>query len=398
MSKVLTSFLVGIGYDTKGLEDGSKKIQSSMQGVKGAALGISAALVGAFGAAISSTLVTSRRVDELALATQNLRTSPNYVYDLGNAIRLMGGDAADAVSTIQSLEQILNNAQMRGEFGPLLDLPLAGVDITGMDQAESGSELLRMISEQLPALDEGQRALVQEALGLSDAVFRTIVNGTEELGRVMAKANNLTGNIEQLTENSRRLAENTSALGLAVEGVTNEIAERFLPGLIGVTDWATSFLENNKTPIADVVDTAKDAAMLPVQFLKFGATGGIGGAAVRGAQEAFSEGSAVRRILGIDDGGIKYERPSGVSPDWSPNPSFMPMSAEDTIMPSRTSAEETEARRAESLASALSRSPVKVENFLTIQLDGQAVEAKIIDVNERTSYSALEDIKSTTER
>ena len=40
-SKVLKSFLIGIGYDTKALEAGDKKINASLQGIKSNTLGIS---------------------------------------------------------------------------------------------------------------------------------------------------------------------------------------------------------------------------------------------------------------------------------------------------------------------------------------------------------------------
>ncbi|MDP1194549.1 hypothetical protein, partial [Klebsiella pneumoniae] len=68
-SKVLKSFLIGIGWDTRALEAGDKKIQSSLQGVKSSALGISAALVGAFGAGAGVIVSTANKIDRLAAAT-----------------------------------------------------------------------------------------------------------------------------------------------------------------------------------------------------------------------------------------------------------------------------------------------------------------------------------------
>lgn len=90
-SKVLKSFLIGIGYDTKALEAGDKKIGASLNGIKSNALGISAALVGAFGAGASAIVGVADRVDKLAMSTQNLRTSQAVVYNYGNALKLMGG-------------------------------------------------------------------------------------------------------------------------------------------------------------------------------------------------------------------------------------------------------------------------------------------------------------------
>ncbi|WP_348250763.1 hypothetical protein, partial [Salmonella enterica] len=86
------SFLIGIGWDTKALEEGDKKINASLGSIKSGALGVSAALVGAFGFAASAVVGVSDRVDKLAMSTQNLRTSMNTVYSFGSAVKLMGGE------------------------------------------------------------------------------------------------------------------------------------------------------------------------------------------------------------------------------------------------------------------------------------------------------------------
>ena len=444
MSKVLTSFLVGIGFDTKGLESGVNKVQGSMQGVKTGALGISAALVGAFGAATASVVTTANRVDQLALATQNLRTSQNYVYDYGNALKLLGGDANDALTTIQAMEEILNNAQLKGDIGPLAELPMAGVDIFGMDKAGSGEELLRMLSEQIPALNEGQRALVQESLGLSDAVMRSIAGGADELDRVMEKANSLTGNVEQLNENSRKLAENAAQFSLTVEGITNELAENFLPSLIGAGNWINSFLEENRGSISAGAEFLGDnagatsalgasagagVAGAALSKVGLGAVGGAvskagtAGVAVAGGSlasrglneyldskfETYSKASAgfdamLRDVLGVDRIMGPSELLFGGAPSAAgqatterPTSGF---TANDAVTPQMSSAVIEEERRANAnaLAGALSRQPVKVENTLNVQLDGQAIEAKIVDVTERMQYDTSEDLRSTTER
>lgn len=428
MSKVLTSFLVGIGYDTKGLEAGERKIQSSLQGVKGSALGISAALVGAFSAGAAAVAATASRVDQLALSTQNLRTAQNTVYDFGNAIRLMGGDAADAVATLQGFEQIQNDLRIKGQAGPITELSQAGIDVSSLYGTQSGEEFARALSGMLPGLDEGQRAVVQETLGLSDATFRTLVGGIDQLNASMQKANSLTGNVEQLSENSRKLMESSAEFGLAIEGVTNELSEKFLPSLVGASDWVTDLISSNREAISDAVDFAAEnsgattalgasasAAIAGAGLSKIGLSG-IGGAVSKAgtAGVAISAGALfssalndwltesvsgygagaagfdamLRDVLGVD----RIISPSELlfgSPSVS---DAMPISGREGM------AERERQANAESIAGALSRTPIKVESTLNVQLDGQAIEAKIVDVTERMSYTTMEDIKSTTER
>ncbi|EPG3843711.1 hypothetical protein L4Y95_006179, partial [Pseudomonas aeruginosa] len=76
-------------------------------------------------------------------------------------------------------------------------------------------------------------------------------------------------------------------------------------------------------------------------------------------------------------------------------------SAADSAPPvPETTTEEDRQASADALAAALSRNPIKVSNEvgLTIQLDGQALESKITQVNERQNYETLGDLRTTTER
>jgi len=253
-SKVLKSFLIGIGYDTKALEAGDKKIGASLNGIKSNALGISAALVGAFGAGASAIVGVANRVDKLAMSTQNLRTSQAAVYSYGNALKLMGGDAADAVETLAHFEEIQNNLRLKGDAGPINDLSTAGIDVSSLYQTNTGEEFMRALADMIPKLDEGQRAQVQSSLGLSDGVFRSLAGGVENLDETMKRANALTGSIDQLTENSRKLADNSAQLGLIIEGVKNELAEKFLPSLIGASAGVNNFLKEYRPEISKGVD------------------------------------------------------------------------------------------------------------------------------------------------
>lgn len=76
-------------------------------------------------------------------------------------------------------------------------------------------------------------------------------------------------------------------------------------------------------------------------------------------------------------------------------------SASDSMPPtSGTTPDEDRQASAEALAGVLARTPISVKNQLgiTIELDGQALETKINQVNERQNYETLGDLKTTTER
>lgn len=270
-SKVLKSFLIGIGYDTKALEAGDKKINASLNGIKSGALGISAALIGAFGTAAGAVVGVSDRVDKLAMSTQNLRTSMNTVYSFGNAVKLMGGDASEALDAIKGFEEIQNSLRLKGEAGPITDLATAGIDVSSLYKTQTGEEFMRALAEMIPRLDEGQRAQVQSSLGLSDGVFRSLAGGVEKLDADMKRASGLTGSVDQLTDNARKLAENSSEFGLIIEGVKNELAEKFLPSLVGAGSALNNFLKDHRENISDAVSYAAENPT---------ATAALGGSAI----------------------------------------------------------------------------------------------------------------------
>lgn len=425
-SKVLKSFLIGIGYDTKALEAGDKKINASLNGIKSGALSISAALVGAFGASASAIVGVADRVDKLAMSSQNLRTSQAAVYSYGNALKLMGGDAADAVDTLQRFEEIQNNLRLKGDAGPISDLATAGVDVSSLYATQTGEEFMRALADMIPRLDEGQRAQVQSSLGLSDAVFRSLAGGVENLDETMKRASALTGSVDQLTENSRKLADNSAQLGLIIEGVKNELAEKFLPSLIGATDGLNNFLKEYRPEISKGIDVLAEnpqatagiaagaAAVVGGSMASKIGMGSVGGA-IKGAGQVGMVISMADlmtpyidpmfdKLFGVDRGPASVEAGSGKVVRSQKDIDYLDhrdRSAADSMPPEQSSTREEDIQaNADALAGALGRTPIKVENQigLAVQLDGQALEAKIVRVNERQNYETLGDLRTTTER
>lgn len=436
MANVLTSFLIGIGFDTSKLDSGMRDVDSKMGQVKGSALKVSAALVGAFGAAAASVVKTAAGVDQLALKTGNMRTPMQYIYNYGNALKFLGGSAEDALGIVSTIEKTLNNLQLKGELGPLQDLALAGIDISQLTNAKSAQEFLATLSQQVPQLDKTQRGVVQQSLGLSDAALKSLTQGPEAFQASMARSEELSGNLDELTDNSRKLMENSAEFSLAIEGVTNEIAKQFLPSLVGVSGWINGFLKENREGITGAIKYAADnatatavlgagatASLLGAGLSKIGlstiggAAGGAGtlGVAVAGSAiganvlneslwkyvPGYSQAStgfdeALKSVTGLDRIPGPLELIFGGKPNSSSglSPADMPLSD------SSGSVSETESRQANALAGALSKAPMKVQSTVNVRvdLDGKPFEDKIVEVNERTAHDTLDDLSTTTAR
>lgn len=460
-SKVLKSFLIGIGYDTKDLEAGDKKINASLQGIKSNTLGISAALVGAFGAGAGVIANTASRIDRLAAATQNMRTPMNTVYNFGNAVEAMGGQASEALDTLKRLEEFQNNFKLNGQDGSIDSLAKAGIDTGALARtAESGDsmDVYRELERQYQGLNEGQRAQVQATLGFSNGVARLLSEGKTESR--MAQAANNTGPIDQMTESARRFAESNTILSQKFEGMANELTEKFLPSLIGASEWTNKFLSEHRGDISKGIDYAADnpgataallassvSSLLGPIISKIGLTsigslatkGGIAGVAVtggaigsnllnqgldkylpgyRGASQGFDD--ILKGVTGLDripgPLDLMSGRFPGVSEQQVPETytgsvirspedieylKYRDRSAVDS-MPPQASADDSykdvPSQSNDDLVRAIQRAKVNVNNNLTIQLDGRELDARIIQVNERQNYEAMGDFKPTTER
>jgi hypothetical protein len=443
MANVLTSFLVGIGWDTSDFDKGTRDIERSLNGVKVSTLAVSAAILGVFAGVASAAVNTAQRVDQLALATNNLNTNKQFVANLGGALKLMGGDAAAALAEVRGIETALTNLQLKGEIGPFSELAMAGVDITRLTDKKTVEGFLSTLSEQMPGLNKNQRQLVQESLGLSDATMRSLEKGPQAFEALLQRSQDLTGTIGQLTDNSRALSDQMAEFGLRMQGITNELTEKTLPGLVRFSTWTNRFIEEHRDDISGVVDTVADnpgsaaalgggalATTLGALTSKLGLKT-VGGAASKAGTVGMIVGGATlatdilfdtlennfpslksteesvdkaAREMGlgkaVDFSNWLFNTESGPSdaPSWHNRqqsadyaPDAMPSPYKDVT---RTQEDN------DALVRAIQTAKVNVSNELNVNvsLDGQALESKITEVQERSNYSTIDDVRSSTAR
>lgn len=275
MSKnVLTSFLIGIGFDTSKIGAGVRDVDRGMGDVKTSVLKTSAAIVGIFGAASASIVNTAKGVDDLALKTSNLRTSQQYVYNYGNALKMLGGNAEDAVSSITNVEKVLANLKLKGELGPLEGLGFTSADIGKLAGSTNGADFMEELSRQVVGMGKQQRMLVKDALGLSDAELKLLAMGPEKRNAELKAAEARTGNIQNMAPDARLLMEQSYRFGQLLEGASNQLAEKFLPSLIGISTYVNNFLESHASEIDATTSYLAENA---------GATGMIGSGAATAA-------------------------------------------------------------------------------------------------------------------
>lgn len=457
MSNVLTSFLVGIGWDVTEFDKGTRNIERSLSGVKVSTLAASAAILGVFGAVAGAAISTAHQVDQLALATQNFNTGKQFVSNLGGALKLMGGDAAAALKEVTSIESVLSHLTV-GDIGPLQELATAGVDISKLKDAKTAEGFLSLLADQVPTMTNPQKQLTQQSLGLSDATMKAMSGGGQQFEALLQRSEDLTGTIGHLTENSRILSDQMAEFGLRMTGITNELTEKTLPSLIDFSKWTNKFVEEHRQDISGAMDTigehpAATAALgggaistiigglmskLGLKTLggatsKAGVAGQIVGGATIATDVVFdtleNHFPALKETeQRVDQGARNMGLGKLVDfSDWlfNTDKTDIPLTPSDTTTPNRDSRytpipgvtdpssytpeamptpyKDVTPRSQEdndTLVKAIQAAKVNVSNNvnLNVSLDGHALESKITEVQERANYSTIDDVRSSTSR
>lgn len=251
MANVITSFLVGIGYDTQELQRGEREISRSMDGVK--------SLVGTTGAALSAAFIgvgktaidTAGRVNDLRLSTNQLYTSTTYVNDYGNALRTLGGNAGDAVGEISRVETALSNLRQKGDASTFTDLAYYGVDVNPLQRAESGGQFMEQLAQQFPGLSRQQQSGVASTLGLSPATVELLRKGGDGYRTILDHAHDVAGLTDDLIKKSQDYNVALGEAQLKWEGIANTISSAVLPDMTSVVNKGSEILSTVIQPMAE---------------------------------------------------------------------------------------------------------------------------------------------------
>lgn len=265
MAPVIKSFLVGVGLDAKDFDKGSKEVTDNLGRIRSLAGIAGAALVGAFAAAASQAIAAGQRIDKFTLSTERMSASTGFVYNFGNALRLMGGNADEAVSAITSFEAVLDQLK-QGNYN-LTDLNVAGIDTSALTKAGDGVEFTRVLAEMVPTLDKTQQRILQENLGISDATMRSLRLGKEQFDALLSRAGQLTGDIRGSTEAAREFNKQIAELQLRFEGVGNTLADKMLPSMNGILDGLGKFIDANDSKVKAGIDTIADSPIAAATLL-----------------------------------------------------------------------------------------------------------------------------------
>lgn len=247
MSSVLTSFLVGIGWDTSGFDQGTKHIESSMGSVKSSVLQ-TAASIGTLTALTGAGLKFAKSTSEIDNFTRSIGVGRSDLMAFGGALQGMGGDADSAIGILTSLEQ-KRASILTGETGWIAPAARAGIDTNSILQATDSLDAVLRLSDQFQQLSAQQRLNAADALGFDPATVAFLSQGRDVVEATLNQYRDARPLVDGLTEASRDLTQEWSRLEALAGGIGDKVQSKLIPAITQATTVVTEFLNANKQAI-----------------------------------------------------------------------------------------------------------------------------------------------------
>lgn len=221
------------------------------------------------------------------MSTQNVQM-------LGQALKAQGGNASDAFSAMQKIQDLMASPRT-GNVGWFGDVAKLGLNPDAIIGAQSTAEALVNIAGEFEHMDKLNQRLAGNALGLDDSTIRLLMRGRAEVEKQLDSRGKLAVMTQKQIDDSARLTKATSELDQVFTDIGNTIAGELTPALADMAEDFVAFYRANK----ELVDSglkeffggvADNIQLVAVAMALLG-----GGAALKGL-------AALRAIVGL--GGV----------------------------------------------------------------------------------------------
>ena len=242
MPNVITSFLVGVGFDYD--EGSAKQIGSGIDSVKSKALQLGAVVAGAFGIkALTGDFANAN--DTLGKFSDTFGVTADDVSSFGRALAIEGVSVESFISQLEGLER-LRAGTKQGEFGFVAAAQLAGVDTAGFIESTNATEAYLELAEQFQGLSGQQRLNAAATFGLDDASIRLLSRGREGVSLLVEQQRQMRPVTEAMTKSSAEFNDQMLNLTTNVGGFADRISERLLPEINNVIDGMNKWIGVNR--------------------------------------------------------------------------------------------------------------------------------------------------------
>ena len=265
MNDVLKQFRIVFGVDTKPLDSGVQKAESTLKRFGRVFNSIAATY---FSYKIMQGVINGFADfnTKLGHSTSLMGYNIENVSAMGGALKRFGGDTQSVINSLNALNSGLHEAKFGG--GALIDVAKRyGLSIsTSNGKLMSAEQLLNSLSRQLQRYDKQTRVAIASQLGLDESLVRAFSNGGAELQKLIDKQKQY----GIITAKDVRISDNFNNAVLDLKdsfgGVVKMFSRLVLPLLTKLIKLLTSFVEFMKKHKQFVIAffSALLIAMIPV--------------------------------------------------------------------------------------------------------------------------------------
>ena len=242
MNDVLKQFRIVFGVDTKPLDSGVQKAESTLKRFGRVFNSIAATY---FSYKIMQGVINGFADfnTKLGHSTSLMGYNIENVSAMGGALKRFGGDTQSVINSLNALNSGLQDAKFGG--GALIDVAKRyGLSIsTSNGKLMSAEQLLNSLSRQLQRYDKQTRVAIASQLGLDESLVRAFSNGGAELQKLIDKQKQY----GIITAKDVRISDNFNNAVLDLKdsfgGVVKMFSRLVLPLLTKLIKLLTSFVE-----------------------------------------------------------------------------------------------------------------------------------------------------------
>lgn len=239
--------------------------------------------------------------DQLQFLSRRLGMAASDVKKLDNAVAALGGTNAQALNTIKSLNQGIQEMVIMGNDSLIPFFGALGVGATdAAGNVREMDDILLDMADSLSRMDPQRAYAIASAMGIDDGVANALIQGREAMQEMLDMQDTLYVSTQAELEASRELRRAQTFLGRQWESLKTVLANAIIPHLLKMTkvvsEWLEFLLRNERTVknVFEGIAIALGVVLIPlltkaaVAMIAFVAPIALAGAAVIALGAAFA--------------------------------------------------------------------------------------------------------------
>lgn len=418
MANVITNFLVGIGFDFD--KKSADQIGTGIDQVKSKALQLGAVVAGAFGIK-TLTADFAQSADMLGKFAEVFNVSANDVQAFGNALATEGGTLQGFMSQLESIERA--RARIRvGDVSFFAPAGKAGINPNDIANAKTATEAYLLLADSFSKMNSQQRINAAEAIGLDEASIRLLSQGRGAVEALVAKYATIRPLTKEMTEDAAEFNRQWLELSQNVASFTDVISSELLPVINDITNKINSWLGDDQTSklkaVAALAKKAFGGDVSPEQLVRdtglppwMFTENWIKEPMERYRQLDADVTRGIYNFTGLDlsGGGFGAKQPTpAASAPYDDSYLYMMQNPNGMVSEPAPAAQDVlqvpylpQSERSQStIMPPQSRAPAPTNQNInvTLELDGATIDRRVVRVVNGMAQTAMDDIKSSTER